>query len=69
MFPPRLDQPTPNTRRSNLVVNHAGHPSLALPVPASGSRFPASLQLVGPDDSEDVLCATGLILEAATRQL
>lgn len=69
MFPPRLDQPTPNTRRTNLVVNHAGHPSLALPVPAEGSRFPASLQLVGPDDSEDALCATALVIEAATHSI
>ena len=58
------DAPTPNTRRSNIAVNLAGHPSLALPIPAVG-RFPASLQLVGPDDSEDRLCGTGLVLEAA----
>jgi Asp-tRNA(Asn)/Glu-tRNA(Gln) amidotransferase A subunit family amidase len=49
-------------------VNHAGHPSLALPVP-SGGRFPASLQLVGPDHTEDLLCATGLHLEAAAATL
>ena len=69
MFPPRLDDPVPNTRRTNLGVNHAGHPSLALPVPAAGSRFPASLQLVGPDHREDLLCATGLVVEAAARTL
>lgn len=68
MFPTRVDQDAPNTRRTNLPVNHAGHPSLALPVPARG-RFPASVQLVGPDGSEDVLCATGLIVEAAARTL
>ena len=59
-----IDGPVPDTRRTNLPVNHAGHPSLALPVPAAG-RFPASVQLVGPDDSEDLLCATGLAIEAA----
>ncbi len=69
MFPPRLDDRAPNTRRTNLVVNHAGHPSLALPVPAAGRRFPASLQLVGPDQSEDLLCATGLVIEAAAASL
>ena len=69
MFPTPIDGPAPNTRRTNLPVNHAGHPSLALPVPAEGSRFPASVQLVGPDDSEDVLCATGLVVEAAARSL
>ena len=60
--------PVPNTRRTNLPVNHAGHPSLALPIPAGG-RFPASVQLVGPDHSEDLLCATGLVVEAAARSL
>ena len=64
MFPTRIDGPVPNTRRTNLPVNHAGHPSLALPVP-TGGRFPASVQLVGPDRSEDLLCATGLVVEAA----
>jgi amidase len=66
MFPTRVDEDAPNTRRTGLAVNHAGHPSLALPVP-TGGRFPASVQLVGPDHSEDLLCATGLIVEAAVR--
>ena len=64
MFPTALDAPVPNTRRTNLPVNHAGHPSLALPAP-TGGRFPASVQLVGPDGAEDLLCGTGLLLEAA----
>ena len=68
MFPPRLDDPVPDTRRTNLPVNHAGHPSLALPIP-SGGRFPASIQLVGPDMSEDLLCTTGRVVEAAARTL
>jgi amidase len=68
MFPTRIDEPAPVTRRTNLPVNHAGHPSLALPVP-TGGRFPASVQLVGPDHSEDLLCATGLVVEAAARTL
>ncbi|MET0901724.1 MAG: amidase [Acidimicrobiales bacterium] len=68
MFPTRKDEAFPNTRRTGLPVNHAGHPSLALPVPAGG-RFPTSVQLVGPDDSEDLLCATGLVVEAAARSL
>jgi Asp-tRNA(Asn)/Glu-tRNA(Gln) amidotransferase A subunit family amidase len=68
MFPPPIDAPVPNTRRTSLPVNHAGHPSLALPVP-TGGRFPASVQLVGPDRSEDLLCATGLVVEAAARSL
>ena len=68
MFPTRLDADVPNTRRTNLALNHAGHPSLALPVPAPG-RFPASVQLVGPDHAEDLLCRTGLVVEAAARTL
>lgn len=68
MFPTRFDEPFPNTRRTGLPVNHAGHPSLALPVPAPG-RFPASIQLVGPDWSEDLLCATGLVVESAAATL
>ena len=68
MFPTRMDEPFPNTRRTGLPVNHAGHPSLALPVP-TGGRFPTSVQLVGPDMSEDLLCATGLVVEAAARSL
>jgi len=68
MFPTRIDEPAPVTRRTNLPVNHAGHPSLALPVP-TGGRFPASIQLAGPDDSEDLLCATGLVIEAAAASL
>jgi Asp-tRNA(Asn)/Glu-tRNA(Gln) amidotransferase A subunit family amidase len=68
MVPPRIDDPVPNTRRTSLPVNLAGHPSLALPVP-TGGRFPASVQLVGPDGSEDLLCATGVQLEAAASTL
>ena len=68
MFPPRIDAPAPDTRRTNLAINHAGHPSLALPAP-TGGRFPASIQIAGPDHSEDVLCATGLLLEAAAHSL
>jgi amidase len=69
MFPTPIDGEVPNTRRTNLPVNLAGHPSLVLPLPAPGSRFPASVQLVGPDQGEDVLCATGLVVEAAARSL
>ncbi len=46
-------------------VNLAGLPALALPVP-SEHRLPASIQLVGPAYGEDLLLATGALLEAAT---
>jgi amidase len=61
---PRLTDPVPDTRRTNIPVSLAGHPALALPAP-TGGPLPASVQLVGPDDSEALLCATGLRLEAA----
>jgi len=65
---PRLDDPVPDTRSTNLAVNLAGHPALALPAP-TGGPLPASLQLAGPDGSEALLCATGLRLEAAASSL
>jgi amidase len=46
-------------------VNASGHPAIALPIPAAGSRLPASIQLVGPHGSEDQLLAAGRVLEAA----
>jgi Asp-tRNA(Asn)/Glu-tRNA(Gln) amidotransferase A subunit family amidase len=45
-------------------VNLAGFPALALPVPSSG-RLPASLQLIGPPESEELLLATGAVIEQA----
>ena len=62
--PPALDGATPDTRTTNVPVNLAGCPALALPVPCSAG-FPASLQLVGSHGDEAVLCATGFLLEAA----
>lgn len=67
-FPTPVDAPAPNTRRTNIGVNLAGHPSLALPAP-SGGPLPASVQLVARDHAEDLLCATALVLEGAARSL
>jgi amidase len=63
-FPPALDEAARHYHECTLPFNLAGVPALALPVPA-GSRVPASLQLVGPADSEEVLLATGALVEAA----
>jgi len=47
--------------------NIAGVPALSLPVPAPGadSPVPPSLQLVAAQGGEELLCATGLVIEAA----
>ena len=45
-------------------VNLAGIPALSLPVP-TGGPLPASLQLLGPHDSEALLLAAGQIIESA----
>jgi amidase len=63
MFPPSLDTP-PLLNRLTGPFNVSQTPALSLPVPVAGN-LPASLQLVGPWDREDLLCATGKRFEAA----
>lgn len=46
-------------------ANVAGVPALSMPVPSPGFAVPVSLQLVGPVNGEDLLCATGLTIRAA----
>jgi amidase len=63
--PAPLDEPTRlDTRRLNAAVNRAGIPALVLPLP-SGSRFPASIQLLAPHGGEELLLATAAVIEAA----
>jgi amidase len=52
---------------NNLVLpwNVAGTPALALPIPVGGWSVPGSLQLIGPHGGEELLCATGAVVEAA----
>jgi len=50
--------------RLTAPFNLAGVPALAMPLPSPGFPVPVSLQLVGPMDGEDLLCATGLAVEA-----
>jgi amidase len=45
-------------------VNLSGNPALALPVP-SANRLPASVQIIGPANSEAMLLAMAAIIEAA----
>jgi amidase len=63
-FPPPLTNPfgVPYTALTN-PVNLSGFPAVALPVPST-NRLPASLQLIGPADSEAMLLATAAIFEA-----
>jgi amidase len=68
MWPPLLDEDGTRAVESTAAVNLAGHPALALPVP-SGGPLPASIQLVGPDNSEERLLALGAVLEAAAWSL
>jgi amidase len=65
IFPPPLeDGDDLLVARCTLPVNLAGVPALALPVP-TGEAFPASLQLIGPDLSEERLLGAGAVLESA----
>jgi amidase len=65
VFPPSLEGGEELLMaRCTLPVNLAGVPALALPVPTSGA-LPASLQLIGPMQSEEKLLAAGLALESA----
>ncbi|MGH9194136.1 MAG: amidase [Acidimicrobiia bacterium] len=54
-------------RVATRPVNLAGLPALSLPIPRTGRRLPASLQLVGPPGSEEQLLATALAVEAAVK--
>ena len=71
IFPPRLDDPDLATSemvldiaRHTPLANVTGLPALAQPVPAAGG-LPASLQLIGPHHGEELLVATGAVVEAA----
>jgi amidase len=64
-YPPLIGEAAGRTYTAlTNPVNLSGFPALALPVP-SARRLPASLQLIGPPDSEALLLSTGAIVEAA----
>ena len=73
IFPPRLEEIDGDTLLPMIIeitkhvalFNPAGLPATAQPVPASGSRVPASLQLVGPVGSEELLVTTAEAVERA----
>ena len=61
--PPRLEEAaTMYQLRATLPVNLAGVPAISIPVPRAG-RLPASLQLIGPARSEELLLATAARIE------
>jgi amidase len=69
-LPPLLSGPRPDSRAFCAPINLAGLPALALPAPlVGGGPIPASIQLVGRPGSEELLCATGLVVEAAAHSL
>jgi amidase len=63
-FPPLLDARSFEGTRFTLPVNLAGLPALSMPVPTRGP-LPASLQLIGPQNGEDLLVTIGRVIEAA----
>jgi amidase len=71
-FPPLLDEVHIMWKLRALTspVNVAGVPALALPIPVTGrdaGPVPASVQLIGPRNSEERLLAAGARLEQAVR--
>jgi len=72
IFPPTLRDLDPASNVAAVAVSFAGFPALCLPVAtvdgpptAAGAPYPASLQLVGPPDSEALLLGIGAVVEAA----
>jgi amidase len=64
-FPPPLAEAEQHDfAQFTAPVNLAGLPALALPVP-SAHRLPASIQLIGPAHGEELLLATGGLIESA----
>ena len=74
VFPPRIEDLDTDSLVNVIIeitqytglFNAAGTPCTAQPIPAAGTRLPASLQLVGPPRGEELLLATALRVEAAT---
>jgi amidase len=74
IFPPRIDEigldnlldVTIEITKHVALFNAAGTPCTAQPVP-TGGRLPASLQLVGPRNAEELLVTTAARVETAVR--
>jgi amidase len=73
VFPPRLDELqgdlTPiliELSKHVSLFNAAGTPAVAQPIPIAGNHLPASLQLVGPWNRENLLLATAELIATAS---
>ena len=66
-WPPSLDKEVALNQLTG-PFNLSGSPAISLPVPAK-APLPASLQLVGGHNAEDVLCATAARVEAAVGRM
>lgn len=63
--PPTLEDPLRvDTRLPNVGLNLSGHPAIVIPIERPG-HLPASLQLFGRHDSEELLVRTAAEVEAA----
>ena len=77
VFPPRLDSLNDETflptvidiTRHVSLWNPIGVPCTAQPVPVAGYHLPASLQLIGPANSEELLLTTAARVESASGTL
>lgn len=66
-FPPPLTEAFDHTyTHLTTPVNLAGYPAVSIPIP-SGGPIPASLQLIGPPNSEELLLATAAHFEYVAR--
>jgi amidase len=64
-LPPPLEPMPVGLNKLTMPINVAGLPAVALPVPVTGSQLPASLQLVGPANSEELLLTLAAHVEGA----
>jgi amidase len=75
-LPPRVDEVSVDSLLATvmslttniLAVNAAGVPATAQPIPLPGSHVPASLQLIGPLGSEELLLPTAAHVEAGVHR-
>jgi amidase len=65
--PPLLTDIDVKVTRLTRPINLAGLPAIAMPLHSPGRAVPVSLQLFGPAQGDELLCATAQIIESASR--